>query len=137
MASRPVLGIAVLLFATAGSAMAADTLAGNPDKVKLVEAGKLTEARADWWGFDPADSTRQLQAAIDYGAKKLVIPKMVSADPDDDKFVATAVAGHADAIVTNDRHLLVLDPYQTIRVLRPTTFLDQMAGDVGSDDVVE
>jgi putative PIN family toxin of toxin-antitoxin system len=50
------------------------------------------------------------------------VPKVVAEDPDDDKFVATAVAGGVDALVTNDRHLLALDPHQTIRILRPATF---------------
>lgn len=34
--------------------------------------------RADRWGFDPADSTAQLQKALDSGAKKIIIPKMKS-----------------------------------------------------------
>ncbi len=38
----------------------------------FVAAGR-TEARAEWWGFDPADSTAALQAAIDSGARKLLI----------------------------------------------------------------
>lgn len=51
---------------------------GDPDKVKLVESGRIAEARADWWGFDPSDSTKQLQAAIDSGAKTLLIPRKSS-----------------------------------------------------------
>ncbi|MBR3822849.1 MAG: DUF4838 domain-containing protein, partial [Kiritimatiellae bacterium] len=39
----------------------------QPELVKLVEAGKLKEARASWWGYDPENSTRFLQAAIDSG----------------------------------------------------------------------
>ena len=34
--------------------------------------------RADRWGFDPADSTAQLQKALDSGAPKIIIPKMKS-----------------------------------------------------------
>src|SRR5262249_37501804 len=36
--------------------------------------------------------------------------RVVPEDADDDKIVATALAGSADAIVTNDHHLLGLDP---------------------------
>ena len=33
------------------------------------------------------------------------IPAVVSADPDDDQVIATAVAGQAEVICTRDRHL--------------------------------
>jgi len=61
-----------------GGALAAQSRRGNPAKVKLVEAGTLTEARADWWGFDATDATKHLQAAIDSGARKVIVPDMGS-----------------------------------------------------------
>ncbi len=48
----------------------------NPEAVAEVVSGKRTVANAAWWGFDPHDSTATLQAAIDSGVKKLVIPNM-------------------------------------------------------------
>jgi putative PIN family toxin of toxin-antitoxin system len=50
-------------------------------------------------------------------------PRVVADDPDDDKVLAAAVAGQVDALVTNDHHLLALDPYGSIHVLRPAAFL--------------
>jgi len=50
-------------------------------------------------------------------------PPVVDADPSDDKFLAAAVAGNADALVTSDRHLLDFDGYQGVRVLRPSAFV--------------
>jgi putative PIN family toxin of toxin-antitoxin system len=50
-------------------------------------------------------------------------PRVVDGDPDDDKFVAAAVAGKADAIVTNDQCLLDVDPYHGLRIVRPVDFL--------------
>ncbi len=44
-------------------------------------------------------------------------------DPDDDIVLATAVSGNADCIVTGDDDLLVLDPFQGIRILAPAEFL--------------
>ena len=37
---------------------------GRPDLVAQVENGELQEAGASWWGFDPADATDALQAAM-------------------------------------------------------------------------
>lgn len=46
----------------------------------------------------------------------------VPEDRQDDKVVDSALTGQAEAIVTNDRHLLELDPYEGVRILRPTQF---------------
>ena len=46
-------------------------------------------------------------------------PRLVAEDPGDDKFLAAAEAGRADWIVTNDRHLLGLDPHGAIRIVSP------------------
>ncbi len=50
-------------------------------------------------------------------------PRVVPEDPDDDKLVAAALAGAANAIVTNDHHLLRLDPFGQLRILRPAEFV--------------
>jgi uncharacterized protein len=44
-------------------------------------------------------------------------------NPDDDKFVETAVAGEADCIVTGDGDLLALDPFRGLRILTPRAFV--------------
>jgi uncharacterized protein len=50
-------------------------------------------------------------------------PRAVPDDPDDDKLLALALAAGAAAVVTSDRHLLGLDPYGPVRVLRPKDFV--------------
>lgn len=45
----------------------------RPDMVAKVKSGELKRARASWWGFDAADSTECLQAAISSGVPELVI----------------------------------------------------------------
>src|SRR5262249_40049272 len=50
-------------------------------------------------------------------------PGVVPGDPGDDKLIALALAAGADAVVTNDRHLLALDPYGALRILRPVEFV--------------
>ncbi|GMW00829.1 MAG: hypothetical protein AMXMBFR84_19660 [Candidatus Hydrogenedentota bacterium] len=48
----------------------------NPALVQEAASGKRVEANAGWWGFHPEDATDILQAALDSGVKKLVIPFM-------------------------------------------------------------
>ena len=50
-------------------------------------------------------------------------PRLVPDDPEDDKFLAAAVTGRAKWIVTNDRHLLALDPYNAIRIVPSGVFV--------------
>ena len=50
--------------------------ARNPEAAGQVKSGQCTEANAAWWGFNAEDSTGCLQAAIDSGARKLVVPYM-------------------------------------------------------------
>jgi uncharacterized protein len=44
-------------------------------------------------------------------------------DPRDDKFLHVALNGEAEAIVTGDGDLLVLDPFHGVRILGPAAFL--------------
>ena len=44
-------------------------------------------------------------------------------DPKDDKFLEAAVNGRADVVITGDRDLLVLDPFQGIAILTPAQHL--------------
>ena len=59
---------------------------------------------------------------------ELVVPKPLSKkicdDPDDDKFLACAVAGRARIIVSGDKHLLKVSGYSGVEVVRPRRFLD-------------
>jgi len=49
----------------------------------------------------------------------------VCADPDDDKFIACALACGAKLIVSGDRHLIDVDGYRGIKVIKPRTFIDR------------
>jgi uncharacterized protein len=44
-------------------------------------------------------------------------------DPDDDKVLETAVNGEADCIVTGDRDLLALDPFEGVMIFTPRDLL--------------
>jgi putative PIN family toxin of toxin-antitoxin system len=45
-------------------------------------------------------------------------------DPDDDKFIACAISGRAQYIVSGDKYLLRLSIYQGVEILTPRQFLD-------------
>ena len=49
----------------------------------------------------------------------------VSADPDDDKFLACAAAGSVPIIVSGDKDLIRLSGWNGIRILRPRQFFDE------------
>lgn len=44
-------------------------------------------------------------------------------DPKDDKFLALALSGGAEAIVSGDSDLLVLHPFRGVSILNPAAFL--------------
>jgi uncharacterized protein len=50
----------------------------------------------------------------------------VCRDPEDDKFLEAALAGHADYIVSGDGDLLELTPFEAIPILRPAEFLARL-----------
>jgi len=56
-------------------------------------------------------------------ADDLEIPS-VSANADDDKYVAAAIEGRATLIVTGDPDLLTLKEHQGVRIVTPRVFLD-------------
>jgi uncharacterized protein len=45
-------------------------------------------------------------------------------DPDDDKFLETAINGDAACIVTGDADLLTLDAFDGVRILTPRDFVE-------------
>lgn len=49
--------------------------------------------------------------------------RVVKQDPDDDKFVACAVALNAEAVITGDRALRAVGRYQEITIVTPEQFL--------------
>jgi putative PIN family toxin of toxin-antitoxin system len=55
----------------------------------------------------------------------------VSRDPDDDQVLACALAANAILIVTRDRDLLTLDPFQGIRLLAARPALSLLAASQG------
>ena len=53
------------------------------------------------------------------------LPESVCEDPDDDKFLACALASESTVIVSGDRHLLKVSGYRKIEVLKPRDFVNK------------
>ena len=49
--------------------------------------------------------------------------KIVFEDPNDNIFIETAVAGKADYIVTQDKHLLKIKEFRKIKIIAPEEFI--------------
>ena len=53
------------------------------------------------------------------------LPHTVCDDPDDDKFLACAIASKTKVIVTGDKQLLKVSGYHGVRILRPRKFVER------------
>ncbi len=54
-------------------------------------------------------------------------PRVVPDDPEDDKLLALAKAGNADALITSDSHLISLGTHENIPIVKPQKFLENLA----------
>lgn len=52
------------------------------------------------------------------------LPGPVCDDPDDDKFIACALAGRSKIIVSGDKHLLKVTGFRRIEIVTPRNFTD-------------
>ncbi|KUO39937.1 MAG: hypothetical protein AVW05_03985 [Hadesarchaea archaeon DG-33] len=56
------------------------------------------------------------------------LPEPVCADPDDDKFLACALASKTKFVISGDNHLLNVSGYRGIKIVRPRKFVDEYLG---------
>lgn len=54
-----------------------------------------------------------------------VLPESICEDPDDDKFIACALAGRCRVIISGDRHLLKVSGFRGLTVMSPRRFIDE------------
>jgi putative PIN family toxin of toxin-antitoxin system len=59
------------------------------------------------------------------------LPEPVCVDPDDDKFLACALASKVKYIISGDKHLLQVTGYRGEEDIRPSEFVDNYLGEVG------
>jgi uncharacterized protein len=57
--------------------------------------------------------------------QSIPLPHQVCEDPDDDKFLACAISGRCEFIISGDRHLIKVSGYRGIMVITPREFIDR------------
>jgi putative PIN family toxin of toxin-antitoxin system len=67
----------------------------------------------------------ELVAARAIIVEAVELAEPVCDDPDDDKFIACAISGRAQYIVSGDRHLLKQSGYEGLKIVTPRQFLDK------------
>jgi predicted nucleic acid-binding protein len=90
------------------------------------EAERILEEKLGWSTEETQARTRTLWS---FGSRvdPQVSLAVVTEDPDDDRILECAVAAHADAIVSGDRHLLRLGSFKSIVIQSSRQFLDSKA----------
>ena len=77
-----------------------------------------------------SESTRQSflvdLAAVAEWTAAIAGRSMCAESPDDDKMLETAIAGHADWLVTGDSDLLELHPFRGLSIATPARFLESV-----------
>lgn len=76
----------------------------------------------------PGDDLQDLLALFAKGIHLLFTTKVpqvrvVKSDPDDDKFIACALALNAEVVITGDRALKSVGAYQGVTIITPEQFL--------------
>ena len=80
----------------------------------------------------PAVEAKPVIELILAGSKIISAPpleKPVSSDPDDDKFIACALASKAKVIVSGDKHLLAANGFQGLDIVKPSEFVKKYLKD--------
>lgn len=94
------------------------------EEYRRVEA----ELAAEYSGVDAA-LILELLAAHSQICDALPLPESVCADPEDDKFLACALASRCKLIISGDAHLLKASGYRGIVVVRPGKFVEEYLSD--------
>jgi putative PIN family toxin of toxin-antitoxin system len=106
--------------------------AWNDGKIKLVVSREILDEYRRVGEILAEDHPNiNLKSVLDYVIRNAEVytapplPESVCDDPDDDKFLACAVASGSVVIVSGDKHLLKVSGYQKVKVLKPRDFINE------------
>ena len=85
------------------------------NREKIIQITKMTKAEIKKFLQDLID--------IAFIVSGNVAVQVVQKDPDDDKFIAVAIEGKADYIVSGDKPLLNIKEYMGIKIISPKDFM--------------
>jgi uncharacterized protein len=103
--------------------------AGNIKSVTCLEIlSEFNEKLKSKMGLTTAEAARAVAEILSFSELIKIENKLqvVPSDPDDNKVVECAYVGKADFIVSGDRHLLELENYQGIPILRANSFIERV-----------
>ncbi|MBI5374230.1 MAG: putative toxin-antitoxin system toxin component, PIN family [Candidatus Schekmanbacteria bacterium] len=78
---------------------------------------------SDWSKEEINDFLKEIKQVSVIKESTRFFSEIIKDDPDDDKFIITAIEGKANYIVSGDQHLLKLKTYQGIKIITPANFL--------------
>ena len=105
------------------------TLALSPSILtEYRQSGAALESRYGGSEFEAFAALLALNSEVVDAPEHLKEP--VCADPDDDKFLACAIAAHAEVIVSGDKLLLVTSGWRGVQVLSPRAFVEKYLPDL-------
>ena len=84
--------------------------------------GKALQRQFPGVDLDPILNLLTVEAELTLSSS---LPEPVCEDPDDDKFLACALASKTKLIISGDEHLLRASGYRGIEVIRPRKFVDK------------
>ena len=103
--------------------------AGNIRSLTCLEIlSEFNEKLKSKMGLTTAEAARAVAEILSFSQLVKIENKLrvIPDDPDDDKVIECAYLGKADFIVSGDRHLLDLENYQEIPILRANTFIERI-----------
>lgn len=76
--------------------------------------------------FKPLNSREELLVSFINSSLNIEVKHKITAcrDSKDNKFLELALSGQADCIITGDKDLLVLHPFENIPIISPSDFLN-------------